>query len=286
MPGNTYGAILFHLYCLSVIQKNKSRNLLKSNKQVTFIMQKISEYQIGIKDIFEGPLDLLMHLIRVNEIDIYDIPISFILDKYLGYLESIEKLDINISSGFLVMVATLLEIKSRMLLPSSYLDNMESDEDWLESLTDPRHELVLALVFNDIHRRLEDDLREHEEYQMRVFTAANRNVDVDSDSDVSFDLEKIGLYDLLTSYQQMLLREKPEILHIKMPTESLEAVLDELMAWRGGGANKASFREAVGANIYPARLIIVFLAVLELARLGYVVIEQTNKKSEIRLEWK
>ena len=118
-------------------------------------MQKISEYQIGIKDVFEGPLDLLMHLIRVNEIDIYDIPISFILDEYLSYLDSLEELDIDISSGFLVMVATLLEIKSRMLLPSSYLDNMESDEEWLESLTDPRHELVRALVFNDIHKRLD-----------------------------------------------------------------------------------------------------------------------------------
>ncbi len=249
-------------------------------------MQKISEYQIGIKDVFEGPLDLLMHLIRVNEIDIYDIPISFILDEYLSYLGSLKKLDIDISSGFLVMVATLLEIKSRMLLPSSYLDNLESDEEWLESLTDPRHELVRALVFNDIHRRLEDDLREHEESQMRVFPAACRNVDIDSDSDVCFDLERIDLFDLLTAYQQMLLREKPETLHIKMATESMEAVLDELMAWRGGGSGRATFRDAVGSNVYPARLIIVFLAVLELARLGYVVIEQDSKKSEIRMQWK
>jgi segregation and condensation protein A len=249
-------------------------------------MQKISEYQIGIKDVFEGPLDLLMHLIRVNEIDIYDIPISFILDKYLSYLKTIEKLDINISSEFLLMVATLLEIKSRMLLPTSYLDNLESDDEWLASLTDPRHELVRALVFNDIHRRIEDDLREHEESQMRVFPAARRNLDIDSDSDVSFDLEKIGLFDLLTAYQQMLLREKPETIYIKMPTESLEATIDELIAWRGGGIGKSTFREAVGVNVFPAKVIIVFLAILELARIGYVEIEQNLKNGEIRMYWK
>ena len=248
-------------------------------------MQKINEYVIDIKNVFEGPLDLLMHLIRVNKLDIHDIPISFILEEYLKYLRTLENLDINISSEFLLMVSTLLEIKSRMLLPSSYLDNMETDEEWLASLADPRHELVRALVFNDIHRRLEDDLREHESYMMRIFPAACRNPDIDTDPDVSYDLEKIGLFDLLTAYQQMLLSERPATIYISMPTESLDAVLEELTYWCENGKNVPTFKDAVGDRVYPARLIIVFLAILELVMLGKVEMKQDFKNGEIQLSW-
>ena len=249
-------------------------------------MQKINEYVIDIKDVFEGPLDLLMHLIRVNKMDIHDIPISFILEEYLKYLRTLENLDIDISSEFLLMVSTLLEIKSRMLLPSSYLDNLETDEEWLASLADPRHELVRALVFNDIHRRVEDDLREHELNMMRIFPAAGRNPDIDSAPEVSYDLDKIGLFDLLTAYQQMLLRERPATIQISMPTESMEAVLEELSFWRKNGKNIPSFKSAVGDKNYPARVIIVFLAILELVRLGKVEMTQDLKHGEIRLSWK
>jgi len=249
-------------------------------------MQTTSEYLIDLKPVFEGPLDLLMHLIRVNEIDIYDIQIAFILDEYLKYLRELERLDIDISSEFLVMVSTLLEIKSRMLLPSSYLDNMESDDEWLASLSDPRRELVRTLIFHDIHRRLEDELREREDTQIRIYLPGGREFSSELVSDVGYDLEKITLFDLLTSFQQVLVSEKPSKIRIDMPTESLEDALEELSFWGGRGRKKASFADIVGKSIYPARLIILFLAVLELARLGMLEIEQSAKGGEIILHWK
>ena len=249
-------------------------------------MQKISEYVIDIKNVFEGPLDLLMHLIRVNELDIRDIPISFILQEYLKYIRTLEQLDIDISSEFLVMVSTLLEIKSRMLLPSSYLENYESDEEWMAAMADPRRELVRALVFNDIHRRIEEELREREEYQARVFPPGNRYIAFDTEVDVSYDLEKIDLYDLLTSYQQLLINEKKHSILIQMPTESLELVIDELRRWRGGEKVVCDFEEAIGKKRYPARVVIVFLAILELVRAGILEIDQNPVTRKISLRWK
>lgn len=249
-------------------------------------MQKVSEYVIDIRDVFEGPLDLLMHLIRVNEIDIHDIPISFILEEYQQYLKTLEQLDIDISSEFLVMVSTLLEIKSRMLLPTSYLDNMESDEEWLAALADPRRELVRSLMFNDIHRRLEEELREREDIQMRIFPSAQRTIIADYSADISIDLENIDLFDLLTAYQQMFVKENLPSFRFAMSKESLEAVLNELIHWRYGEDRKATFSEVVGSKIYPARLIIVFLAILEMVKMGILDVYQDSARGEISLEWK
>jgi segregation and condensation protein A len=249
-------------------------------------MLSTSEYLIDLKPVFEGPLDLLLHLIRVNEIDIYDIPIAFILEEYQKYLRELEKLDIDISSEFLVMVSTLLEIKSRMLLPSSYLDNMESDDEWIASLSDPRRELVRTLIFHDIHRRLEDELRDREDTQLRIFTPGGRAFETELVSDVGYDLERISLFDLLTAFQQVLVSEKPEKIRIDMPTESLEDAMAEVSFMRQPGKKKLSFAELVGKRIYPARLIILFLAILELARLGMLEIVQSGKAGEIILRWK
>ena len=245
-----------------------------------------TEYVIKLNPVFEGPLDLLMHLIRVNEIDIHDIPISFILEEYLKYLRELEKLDIDISSEFLVMVSTLLEIKSRMLLPSSFLDNMESDEEWLASIEDPRRELIRSLIFNEIHRRIEDILRENESVQLRIYPSGIHIQNVERPPDASFDLQKISLYDLLTEYQKLRLNEKISKIHIDMPVETMEDALQELIWHCSSGDMITTFTNALGQKIYPARVIIIFLAVLELVKLGMLEIEQTGQKKEIILRWK
>src|SRR6056297_1015039 len=97
-------------------------------------------YRITLADIFEGPMDLLVHLIKKNEVDIYDIPIAFITDQFLDYLEWMKALDIDIAGDFLVMAATLTHIKSRMLLPVRQVDR-ESEEE-----PDPRDEIAGPLI--------------------------------------------------------------------------------------------------------------------------------------------
>ncbi|HYE77292.1 MAG TPA: segregation/condensation protein A, partial [bacterium] len=98
--------------------------------------------------VFEGPLDLLLHLIKKHEIDIFDIPIAFITSEYLSHLRALEELDVTLSSEFLVMAATLVHIKSQMLLPSQYLRPELTDQEYRRSLSpeDPRFELVQALL--------------------------------------------------------------------------------------------------------------------------------------------
>jgi len=245
-----------------------------------------TEYVIKLNPVFEGPLDLLMHLIRVNEIDIHDIPISFILEEYLKYLKALEKLDIDISSEFLLMVSTLLEIKSRMLLPSSFLDNMETDEEWMASIEDPRRELVRSLLFNEIHRRIEDMLREREGIQLRIYQSAKHIQNFERAPDASFDLRKISLYDLLNEYQKLRISEKISKIHIDMPVETMEDALQELIWYCSSGNMITTFANALGSQIYPSRVIIIFLAVLELVKLGMLEIEQGDIRTEIILKWK
>ena len=97
-----------------------------------------SSYEIKLDNVFEGPMDLLVHLIKKNEVDIYDIPISLITDQFLAYLEWMRSLNIEVASDFLVMAATLAHIKSRMLLPSSPSESAEENEE------DPRMEIAGA----------------------------------------------------------------------------------------------------------------------------------------------
>ena len=133
--------------------------------------------------VFEGPLDLLLHLIKINEIDIYDIPIAVVTEQYLEYLELMEKLNLDIASEYLVMAATLAHIKSKMLLPSISSDEEASEED-------PRSELVQRLLDYQRYKKAAEELEEKDILGRDVFPRPGSEEDGDG------ELRRGGVVDL------------------------------------------------------------------------------------------
>ena len=154
-----------------------------------------SPYKVTL-GVFEGPLDLLLHLIRSNEIDIYDIPIAEVTEQYLSYLSLMESLDLEVAGEWLVMAATLLEIKSRMLLPDDPKEELE------EEAVDPREELVERLIEYEKFKGAAEVFREREAEQAKVF--GRGAVELDYDLRPEFDLSNITAVDLLAALQRIL----------------------------------------------------------------------------------
>src|SRR5918912_3584840 len=150
---------------------------------------------------FAGPLDLLLYLIRQEQVSIYDIPVARITDEYLRYLRLMQELDIAVAGDFLVMAATLIEIKSRMLLPRDPLAE-PSDEE----LLDPRHELVNQLLEHQKYKAAAQMLWSRATVEQAVFTRGELETDKQN-PEVS-----VGLFDLLKVFQQILARRREEVL--------------------------------------------------------------------------
>ncbi|HET9132086.1 MAG TPA: segregation/condensation protein A, partial [Terriglobia bacterium] len=154
-------------------------------------------YQVRIEN-FEGPLDLLLHLIKKNEINIYDIPVAMIAQQYLEYLEAMEELNLNVAGDFLVMAATLLQIKSKMLLPVD--ETADDDEDG----PDPREELVRRLLeykaFKEAARQLDDQEKIWSEIFWREQAPLVEEVEEE------LPLENVSLFDLVDALKEVLER--------------------------------------------------------------------------------
>ena len=160
------------------------------------------DYKVDL-EVFEGPLDLLLYLIRREEVDIYDIPIERITAQYMAYLDVMRILDLNIAGEFLVMAATLMMIKSRMLLP---VESRSTDEPLDEEWIDPRLDLVRQLVEYKKFKDAADRLLEFEALQHEVFTFGGDRPVLKTSVDVGQALGDIGLFDLLTAFQEVLSR--------------------------------------------------------------------------------
>ena len=239
------------------------------------------EYKVNL-DVFEGPLDLLLYLIRREEVDIYDIPIARIAAQYREYLGMMEMLDLNVAGEFIVMAATLELIKSRMLLPPDDLEE-ESDDDDEEDGQDPRWDLVRQLVeykrFKDAATKLQD--REYE--QQNIFAPGGAPVLAAAD-DEGKPLGDIGIYDLLAAFKEVLARAPVE------PVGEIEPVLwtvpDKIDMIVGllEKSEKVPFSHLFTANSPRGEIIVTFLALLELLRQHKVSVAQPEPFTEILVE--
>jgi segregation and condensation protein A len=226
-------------------------------------------YQVKLP-VFEGPLDLLLHLIRSNEIDIYDIPIARITDEYFRYLHAMEELDLEVAGEFLVMAATLVYIKSRMLLPA----HPAADGDVAEE--DPRTPLVDMLLEYERCRAAAETLGERENRQRLFFF---RSIPLEAPPGGG-PLE-VSLFDLLAAFRDVLQRvsDTPAlILHPRPVTtaERMVAILDRLTT-DGMMTFDALFAQAVSRVV----VVVTFLALLELLRQGTIRVEQRIPFGEI-----
>jgi segregation and condensation protein A len=219
---------------------------------------------------FAGPLDLLLFLIRQEQVSIYDIPIARITDEYLRHLRLMRGMDITVAGDFLVMAATLIEIKSRMLLPR---DPAVSEEE-LEEL-DPRRELVERLLEHQKYKAAAEMLWSRATVEQAVFTRAPIETDKNN-PEVS-----AGAFDLLRVFQEILARKKEEILlEIEREEVTMAEMLERLRnsIFSAGELNLRDFFERQRTR---RELVLAFLSVLELVRITEIRLFQTRTFGDI-----
>jgi segregation and condensation protein A len=226
---------------------------------------------------FEGPLDLLLHLVEQHDLDILDIPIGFIAEKYVEYLTLMQELNIDLASEYLVMAATLVHIKSKLLLPAVPEDQEEALSD--EEL-DPRAELIRRLLEYQKYREAAQQLGERAVLGRDVFARGAPAPEAEG----PVPLERLGLYQLLDAFQRVLGRAKKKLDHqIELDrlsvTERINQLYD-LLKSRG----RMVFEELFEGQSTRTELIVTFLALLEMTRLGMTRLEQADTLAPITIE--
>lgn len=219
-----------------------------------------NKYEIKLEN-FKGPLDLLLHLIEKNEINIYDIPIAKITDQYLRYIESIEYLDLDWASEFLVMAATLLSIKARMLLPKPPQPVEEEGED-------PREELVVRLLEYKKFKEAAMLLKEKEEDMLKVFIRKPDEGEILKKFSPQNPVENLSINDLFEAFKIILEKSQEPDPTYQISREEIS--MQECMADILNELNlktKVAFNDLFTGNTSRIRIIVTFLALLELIRL-------------------
>jgi len=208
--------------------------------------------------VFEGPFDLLLHLLRDNKVDIYDIPIAKITGQYLEYIEIMKELNLEVAGEFLVMAATLIHIKSRMLLPPDEETPSEEQED-------PRQELVQRLLEYQKYKDAAQDFKTREEDWAKIFHREPVSLSEEEDGELSlFDL---GLFDLLEAFKKILDKAPPEVASITKETLTVKDRMFSIMEILEG-QETVRFEELFKDGITRGQLLVTFVALLELIRLG------------------
>ena len=235
----------------------------------------LESYPVKLQN-FEGPLDLLLHLIRQHEINVYDIPIALITSQYLEYLEIMQELNLDVAGEFLVMAATLIHIKSRLLLPRPAPEQATEDEE------DPRDALVRRLVAHQQFKAAAEMLHERETVRSAQWTRSETRLAEIAGEAPEPELE-VDLFSLMSAFKAVLTRAKqrPTVL---LPGEflSIEVRIEQLMA-------RLSTTEAVGfTDLFDdvatrADLVVTFLALLEMIRMKLIRVYQTGPVGDIRI---
>ncbi len=228
-------------------------------------------------DKFEGPLDLLLYLIKVQEIDIFDIPIVKITDQYLHFLDLMREENLDITGEFLVIAATLIQIKSRMLLPA---DADVGEEEEVEE-EDPRIELVEKLLEYRRFREISQQLVALEETREMLFTR-NVKTEIESDPEEQEMLE-VTLYDLIEAFRSVLRFFKDDLIHsVTAEGSSVDEKIEYIQA-RLAEDGSVGWFDLFRACKSRVEMVCSFLAILELCRMGRIRVHQYNTFEEIRL---
>ncbi len=228
-------------------------------------------------DIFEGPFDLLLFLIRKNEVDIYDIPISKITEQFLAYIEAMELLDLNVAGDFIEMVAILMHIKARLLLPKPEIEGEEPE--------DPRTELVERLIEYKRFKEASYELDELEEkrrklYPRKYFDYLPLQEEI---SDEEF-LDKVNLFDLMLAFKKAM-DQMPKITYHEV--RKIEVTVEEQSEYilnRLKTKKVLLFQDLMREFKEKIVLIVTFVSLLELVRNGQVVVRQSKVFDDIRIK--
>ena len=234
------------------------------------------EYEVKI-DAFEGPLDLLLHLVKESKVDIWDIKIVDITEQYLNYIQAMEKLNLNIASEYLVMASELIEMKSKMLLPR-VSENEEVEEE------DPREVLIKRLVEYQKYKDMTKNFKELESLRHEFYTKAPENLKeyVEEGTVVSND---VTLDDLMLAFQKFLERKKASqplsttVTKKEITVEERRKSIRNILKKKG----KVDFFELFEV-VTKEYIVVTFLAILEMARKSELMIYQENDFEQIIVE--
>lgn len=241
---------------------------------------------INVKlQVFEGPLDLLLHLIDKNKVNIYDIPIAMITEQYMEYVNQMDKEDLNVVSEFLVMAATLLDIKSKMLLPK------EVNEEGIEE--DPRAELVEKLLEYKLFKYMSYELKDRQIDAERAFykepTVPKEVAAYRPPVNLEELIGDLTLHRLNQIFQDVLKRQEEKIDPIRSKFGKIEkeevSMSEKLVQVRSylKEHQQFSFRQMLSKNSSKVSVIVTFLVILELIKTGFVTVQQENTMADIEI---
>jgi segregation and condensation protein A len=235
-------------------------------------MLETMDYEVKL-EIFQGPLDLLLHLIRKNEVDIFDIPIAIITDQYLGYLDMMKAWNINVAGDFLVMASTLIHIKSKMLLPE-----VEEEEE-----EDPRDEITRPLLEFLRLKEVAGDLADRDLLDRDIFSRP-LSPDYKDQLQAEGPLLDVTIFQLMDAFKRIVDQRLPGAsLKLKVEKWSLKDKTTAIME-RLKKDGSIYFQDFFAENGTLSEFIITFLALLELVHIGLVRVFQPLPGKDIRLE--
>jgi segregation and condensation protein A len=253
------------------------------------------EYRVEL-DVYNGPLDLLLYLLKRDELDIYDIPISRITDTYMTYVRMLKEmskdqgLDINVAGDFLVMAATLMEIKSATLLPRQEKPAADGQTSAADDLADPRYELVQKLLeykrFKDAANLLDHKQLEHASRFPRYPALRKEEGGASADEPPPVDLEEVQIWDLLQAFNRLMnevgtLRRNRfhEVSYDDTPIELHAADIEDRLTREG----RVTLRDLIVGRATKSEMVGVFLALLELIREKKILVQQDQILDDIEI---
>ena len=227
-------------------------------------------YQVAIES-FHGPLDLLLYLVKRNEVDVRDIPVARIAEQFLEHLHVIQTIDIEWAGDFLVLAATLMEIKSRLLLPRAESATADASDD-------PRRELVKQLIE---YRKAKDAAGHLERLAEERHFRVERTQPDDPEGATSPRLQRVELWDLVSAFARLVRETQSLQAHHILVDETPQSVYLDFVRAKLEDGRRLPFRSLFEPPYFKARLIGLFLAVLELMKTGELTLEQAEPFGEI-----
>lgn len=232
-----------------------------------------SPYTVRL-EMFEGPLDLLLHLINRNELDITNIPIALITEQYLEYLKLMRVLNLDVAGEYLLMASTLLHIKSKILLPASPEKEDEEGED-------PRAELVRRLLEYQTYKKAAAELERRPMLDRDVFV---RLIPEDTEAKEEEEAIEVSLVELLEAFRQVLERIKPEVFHeVILEHITVEAKIQEILSLLQKEKRSMAFHLLFQEGASRKMVVITFLAILELVKTRLIRLFQSAPFETIRV---
>jgi segregation and condensation protein A len=227
------------------------------------------DYRVELP-VFEGPLDLLLHLIRKHEIDIFDIPIALITDKYLAYINWMQALNLDVAGEFLVMASTLAHIKSRLLLPSGEGEDEEEEEE-----LDPREELVRRLLEYQRYKEAADELRQRPILNRDVFSHGT-TTEIPKDQQDESPFSEVSVFKLIEALDKAMHKAKRRVSHDIIVerisiVDCIHELSDKLLR-----VGEMTFEELFDEGMTKMAVIVTFIALLEMSRLRMVRMHQAD----------